>query len=102
MGKTYQIDNNIYQKAIKFTKRQLNTPNGLKIPNGHKIYQKAIKYTNTPNGLKIPNGHKIYGNILLQGLLKYTKKRKFWFENIPSGNPAQPACLLHIKLATKV
>jgi hypothetical protein len=37
---TYTKQTTKYAKlATKYTKRPLNTPNGLKIPNGHKIYQ---------------------------------------------------------------
>jgi hypothetical protein len=36
-----------------------NSPKrGKNIPNGHKIYQMATKYTKWPQN--IPNGHKIY------------------------------------------
>jgi hypothetical protein len=45
------------------------TPNGHKTPNEHK---------------NKPNGHKIYQ----QRPSKIYPNRDFWFENIPSGNPA--------------
>jgi hypothetical protein len=44
---------------------------------GKKYTKMTTKYTkrplNTPNGLIIPNGHQIHQNILFQGLQKYTK-----------------------------
>jgi hypothetical protein len=57
---------NIYQIIIKYTKCQQN------VPNGRKIDQMAIIYT------------KIFHCNSLQNLAKVG----FWFENMPSGNPA--------------
>jgi hypothetical protein len=54
----YQNGGKIYQTATK-------------LPNGRKIYQMAIEYTN----FFIPRPFKIYPNL------------NFRFENIPSGNP---------------
>jgi hypothetical protein len=48
-----------------------NTKKGRNIPNDHKMYQIAIKYTK----LFFARTPKIYPN------------RDFWFENKPSGNP---------------
>jgi hypothetical protein len=58
-------------------------------PKWGKCTKLTTKYTqsplNTPNGLKIPNGHKIYRNVLSQGLQKYVDQNwNFWFENIQS------------------
>jgi hypothetical protein len=45
--------------------------NGENIPNDHKIYQSALKYTKWPeNG---PNGHKIYKHRQLQDPPKFTQ-----------------------------
>jgi hypothetical protein len=49
------------------------------ITNGHKLYQMATKYTKWPYNVPTPSmarPSKIYPN------------SDFWFENIPSGNPA--------------
>jgi hypothetical protein len=59
----------IYQMATKYTKWSQN------IPSGHKIYQMVTKYTKWPQN--IPNRHKIY-----QMTTKYTK----WPQNIPNGH----------------
>jgi hypothetical protein len=61
------------------------------IPNNHKIFKMATKYTKWPQN--IPNGHKIYQ--MATKYIKYTIARPskfypnwdFWFENMPSGNP---------------
>jgi hypothetical protein len=46
-------------------------------PNGHKLYQMAIKYSNRPYNItfSVSRSSKIYPNW------------DFWFENKPSGNP---------------
>jgi hypothetical protein len=49
------------------------------IPNVHKIYQKYVKWTECPYNIptsSIARPSKIYPNLA------------FWFENKPSGNPA--------------
>jgi hypothetical protein len=56
---------NIYQMTTKYTKRPKSTPNGCKID------QMSIKYTNIFHCKTLKN----YPNL------------DFWFENIPSGNP---------------
>jgi hypothetical protein len=55
---------------------------GKSIPND----QMAMIYTNWPEN--IPNGHKIYQHFPFKCPTKYTKFGIFWYENIPSGNPA--------------
>jgi hypothetical protein len=50
----------------------------LGIPNGYKIYQKALKYSKWSYNIpifSIPRPSKIYTN------------KDFWYENKPSGNP---------------
>jgi hypothetical protein len=64
----------IYQMAIK-------------LPNGHKIYQMFIIYSKWP--LNIP----IFS---ISRTSKNYPKWDFWFENIPSGNPAR-ICFCPIK-----
>jgi hypothetical protein len=41
------------------------------IPNDHKLYQKAIKYTKWP--LNIPNSHKLYQHFSFRGPPKFTQ-----------------------------
>jgi hypothetical protein len=62
----------IYQVTIKYPQWQQN------IPNGRKIDQMAIKYTN------------IFHCKTLQNL----KTWDFWFENMPSGNPGPKVIFL--------
>jgi hypothetical protein len=62
-----------------------DTKTGKNVPNEHKMHQIVIKYTNWPQR---PNGNKIYPPIPLQDLPKMLPNWDFWFENIPSGNPA--------------
>jgi hypothetical protein len=69
--------------------------NGENIPNDHKIYHSAKKYTKWPDNL--PNGHEIYQNLPLQELPKLTQIGIFGFKTNPlaalrpttakSGNP---------------
>jgi hypothetical protein len=40
------------------------------------------------NGKNIPNYHKIYQHLPLKEPQKIYPNFDFWFENIPSGNPA--------------
>jgi hypothetical protein len=50
------------------------------IPNGQNIYQMVLKR---------PKGHKIYRHFpLLDPPKLHNPNLDFWFENIPSGNPA--------------
>jgi hypothetical protein len=49
------------------------------IPNGNKIYKVVVKWTNLPENIQ---------HISLQETPKLTQIGIFWFENIPSGNPA--------------
>jgi hypothetical protein len=60
------------EKIYQVTKK---LPNGHKvpIPNGRKIFQKAIKYTD------------IFHTKALQ--IQYPPYWDFWYENTPSGNP---------------
>jgi hypothetical protein len=78
----------------------------LNIPNGHKIYQTATKYTKRPQN--IPNGHKIY-----QTATKYTKRpqniqnchrichmticvvRFLWYPPLKSSSLTLLPCLFH-------
>jgi hypothetical protein len=55
------------------------------IPNNHKRYQIATKYTKLQSNR--PNGSNIYQQLPLQVPLKFTQISIFWFENMPSGNP---------------
>jgi hypothetical protein len=51
---------------------------------------KRGKYTKLPQNR--PNGNKIYQHLPLQNsAAKFTQIAIFWFENIPSGNPASLA-----------
>jgi hypothetical protein len=52
-----------------------------------KIYQTTIDYTKWQ--LIIPNGHKIYKLFFILRPSKIYPNWDFWFENKPSGNPAQ-------------
>jgi hypothetical protein len=63
------------------------------MPNDHKIYQIYIKYTKLQ--LNASNGHKIYQHLPS----KIYPNWDFWFENIPSGNPAT-TCPLDINWPT--
>jgi hypothetical protein len=67
--KHYQNGKNIYQMTTNFTQRLYI------IPNGHKIFQKVIKYNNI-----------FYSKALQHS--KFYLNRNFGFENKPSGNPA--------------
>jgi hypothetical protein len=80
------------------------------IPNGHKIYQIATKYTKC--ALNRPIGHNICQQRPLQDLRKFTRIGIFGLKKIPSGNPAPPHNAvdnathrrqgeLHTELATK-
>jgi hypothetical protein len=44
------------------------------------------KYNKWPQNR--PNGRKIYQHFSLQDPPKFTPNWEFWFENMPSGNPA--------------
>jgi hypothetical protein len=72
---------------VQRTKTGENIPNNHKIgiPNGHKIYQMAVKDTKWP--LNIPNGHKIYQHLPLHGPPKFTQIGIFGLKTNPSGNP---------------
>jgi hypothetical protein len=80
-----------------------NIPKCEKIPNDHKIYQMAIKYTkwlsNTKNVLKFTH------NFILQGL-KINQNWDFWYENMPSGNPGAhlitAPLIRHLMLQTSI
>jgi hypothetical protein len=66
-----------WPKKYKMAKKYTQWPKN--IPIGHKIYQLAIKYTNWPYNTptsSIAKPSKIYLN------------GDFWFETLPSGNPA--------------
>jgi hypothetical protein len=58
---------------------------------------KRGKYTDLP--VNVPNCGNIFQmakeniNFLFQGTLKFTQTWKFWFENIPSGNPVFATCV---------
>jgi hypothetical protein len=69
----YGSTNSLYQQGCQIY-TGTRYPTGKYIPNNHKIYQMATKYTKWPQN--IPNGHKIY-----QMATKYTK----WPQNIPNG-----------------
>jgi hypothetical protein len=64
---------------------------GKNVPNYHKIYQKATKYTKKPQN--IPNGSKIdqmAKKIPISSIARPSKIYPIldlWFENMPSGNP---------------
>jgi hypothetical protein len=49
-----------------------HTKTGKNIPNDHKMYQIARRYTKKLSS--IPNGHKIYKHFPFQGPAKYTPK----------------------------
>jgi hypothetical protein len=61
-------------------------PNGkIYIPNGHKMYQMAIRYTKK---LSItPNGHKMYQHFPFLGPPKYTQIGIFWVWKYPIWQP---------------
>jgi hypothetical protein len=67
VGKLGQNGKKYTKLTAKYTERQLNPPNGLKIPNGHEIYLSTYSS---------PRPSKMYQNLY------------FWFKNIPSGKPA--------------
>jgi hypothetical protein len=48
------------------------------VPNGDKIYQMAVKYSEWPQN--IPNGHKIFQHFPFQGPPKYTQICIFGFQ----------------------
>jgi hypothetical protein len=61
-------------------KRELYTKWPQTVPNGHKLYQLIKKYSKWSQNIttfSVRRPYKIYPN------------RNFWFENKPSGNPAQ-------------
>jgi hypothetical protein len=84
-GKIYQTDHKIYQKAVKYTKRPLNTPNGLKIPNGHTKNTKigifglkthnlaTLQVTHTWCILQTRDGHAIVECEIESRILKFFK-----------------------------
>jgi hypothetical protein len=51
------------------------------------IYQMTTNYTKRT--WVIPNGHNIYHHLSFKGPPKFTQIGIFWFENRPSGNPAE-------------
>jgi hypothetical protein len=53
-----------------------------KLPNGHEIYKLAALHM-IQMAIKL-----IYRPFPIQGLPKFTQNWEFWFETIPSGNPA--------------
>jgi hypothetical protein len=80
-------------KREKYTKWPQN------VPNDHKMYQMTTKCTMWPQN--VPNDHKMYLMTINYTKLSYNiptsyitrpsqiyPKWYFWFENIPSGNPA--------------
>jgi hypothetical protein len=74
--------------ATKYTKWQQNVSNVHKIgiPDGHKIYQRAIKYTYVMATICTYKIATKFTNIFhSQGPLKYIR---IWHENMQSGNPA--------------
>jgi hypothetical protein len=63
--------------------------NGGKNKSNHrKAYQLAVKLTKWPLR-NIPNDREIHQTLLFKGLPKQPEIFVFWYENIPSGNPAQ-------------
>jgi hypothetical protein len=63
----------------------------LALPQGCQIFLGA-NIENIPNGNKI---YQMYRHLQLQDPPKFYPNWDFWFENIPSGNPALPAFALN-------
>jgi hypothetical protein len=70
--------------VTKYTKGPHNEPNQ-NISNGQKIFQITTKCT---NGSKILDVAIKFTNISNPRSSKMSKNWDFWYENIPSGNPA--------------
>jgi hypothetical protein len=87
LGTTYQNGNKIYQITKNYIKWQHL------IPQSGKMYQMAAKYTKWPQNIPI-SGKKTIGHIIhiptsfIARPSQIYPNRDFWFENMPSGNPA--------------
>jgi hypothetical protein len=77
-----------------------HTKTGKNIPNNHKIYQLATKYTKWQYNR--PNGHKMNQHLALRDPPKFAQIWIFGLKIMPSGNPADDGESVFSELDNKI